>query len=1216
MSIDESIDTHGAESFPNREMGLFRRRKLAKLSPRAGGTPAKSVAWEKPGYRYPMVGRREPSRASSTLRLIPALGDDMEGLKAMPTLRTIGWGLLLTVGMACWPARKACGDTPDAPPAVSPPAAAVVALPEVTADSLQVQMAQIKSAKEIADDVKITLATSYQNALAELDRANTLATQTKEFKQAALGAGELLKKVRGELDQPQQEERIEVSATATTAELETRLAASQEQLSQAQDALTRLEAEPQRRADRRLKTIPAQIEAANKKLDDIQKLAAPAAADESKEMIAARQALLAARAQALHQEIACCTAERECYDAEDDLLPKQHDLAARRVAAQKHAVETWQKVIHDRRQREAEAKLSSAKREKQLACPELRGVAEENEEFARRVTKINNDIAAASKQTVEFNNAQNELGREFNHITEKVDLGLGQQFGPYLLQCRTDLVRHRRLLEAARLPQSQIDAVQFELLDLTERRKKLSDIHHRAGEILRGLDLSATQSSRPALEAELHRLLQTRTELMDSLIAAYERYIRVMAPLTAADKKLFDTISSQTDYIDERILWVRSLGRIGAADLPAAAEGLRWLARPQEWQAVGHQLVRAVAGNIPSCLFTAIFFVALLASEPKMRRRMRELGDRAARGTADDMSLTLRTLLLTVLISVPWPLALAMLGQLLDFAPDANERSRALAHGLRFSAVALFALEFVRQVCRSRGLGTAHFGWPEASIRVLRKQLRWFMPVVLPITLVGATIHALDNDRWQSSGRVLFIAAMLALAVFLHRMLRPVGGVLHGFLASHRGEWVDRLHHVAHPLLALSPVALAVLAAFGYYYTARQLAWRFHETGWLLVAFLIGGALMLRWLLIMRRRLAIRQARLRRTAAQHEQRGPEGAELPTVPAAAEGQLDLTTINEQTHRFVRTALVAGFVAGLWLIWADVLPALSYLNVELWPTDVVQNGVTRVEPINVLRLLEAVIAVILTLVATRNIPGLLEIVLLQRLPLEAATRYAITTLFRYAIVVAGIVAACLALGITWSKVHWLVAAVSVGLGFGLQEIFANFISGLIILFERPIRVGDIVTVDDVSGVVSRIRIRATMITDFDRKELIVPNKEFITGRVLNWTLSDQMNRVTVNVGVAYGSDIEKARRLLLDAADNNPFVLKDPAPMASFEGFGDSVLNLVLRCYLPNLDNRLAVIHDLHTKIHDSFREEGIDIAFPQLDLHIRTTPLALYQRQAG
>ena len=147
-----------------------------------------------------------------------------------------------------------------------------------------------------------------------------------------------------------------------------------------------------------------------------------------------------------------------------------------------------------------------------------------------------------------------------------------------------------------------------------------------------------------------------------------------------------------------------------------------------------------------------------------------------------------------------------MLGVLLKHAPGVTEFGRALAHGLQFSAVALFSMEFLRQVCRGRGLGTSHFGWPEQSTRLLRKQLRWLMPLALPITLVGAGIHTLDNDRWQAFGRILFIVAMLALSVFLHRVLRPVGGVL--ALAYHRGGWVDRLHHFLHPLLAASPLAL------------------------------------------------------------------------------------------------------------------------------------------------------------------------------------------------------------------------------------------------------------------------------------------------------------------------------------------------------------------------------------------------------------------------
>lgn len=137
----------------------------------------------------------------------------------------------------------------------------------------------------------------------------------------------------------------------------------------------------------------------------------------------------------------------------------------------------------------------------------------------------------------------------------------------------------------------------------------------------------------------------------------------------------------------------------------------------------------------------------------------------------------------------------------------------------------------------------------------------------------------------------------------------------------------------------------------------------------------------------------------------------------------------------------------------------------------------------------------------------------------------------------------------------------AALTVGLGFGLQEIFANFVSGLILLFERPIRVGDIVTVDGTTGVVSRIQTRATTVTNWDRQDLIVPNKEFITGRLLNWTRSDHVNRIVINVGIAYGSDTELARRLIEEVLREHSEVLGDPPSIVTFEGFGESTLNLV-------------------------------------------------------
>ena len=166
-----------------------------------------------------------------------------------------------------------------------------------------------------------------------------------------------------------------------------------------------------------------------------------------------------------------------------------------------------------------------------------------------------------------------------------------------------------------------------------------------------------------------------------------------------------------------------------------------------------------------------------------------------------------------------------------------------------------------------------------------------------------------------------------------------------------------------------------------------------------------------------------------------------------------------------------------------------------------------------------------------------------------------------------------------------------------------------SGLIILFERPIRVGDTVTVGDISGTVTRIRIRATWITGFDRKELVVPNKEFVTGRLVNWSLSDAILRVDVPVGIAYGSDTERALEVLRRVAAENEHALKEPEPQAWFLGFGDSSLEFQLRVFSPDVAHMFLIRHEIHMAIDQAFREAGIEIAFPQRDLHVRSVPEA-------
>ncbi|MCB1744683.1 MAG: mechanosensitive ion channel, partial [Gammaproteobacteria bacterium] len=167
-----------------------------------------------------------------------------------------------------------------------------------------------------------------------------------------------------------------------------------------------------------------------------------------------------------------------------------------------------------------------------------------------------------------------------------------------------------------------------------------------------------------------------------------------------------------------------------------------------------------------------------------------------------------------------------------------------------------------------------------------------------------------------------------------------------------------------------------------------------------------------------------------------------------------------------------------------------------------------------------------------------------------------------------------------------------------------IFANFVSGLIILFERPIRVGDVVTVGGLDGTVSRIRIRATTITDFDNKETVVPNKTFITSQVTNWTLTNSITRVVIPVGVAYGSDLKVVNESILTVMANHPLVLKEPQPRLWFRSLGDSSLNFEIHVRVQALTDRLTVTHELLTQVVAELQRNGIEIPFPQRDVHVK------------
>lgn len=287
--------------------------------------------------------------------------------------------------------------------------------------------------------------------------------------------------------------------------------------------------------------------------------------------------------------------------------------------------------------------------------------------------------------------------------------------------------------------------------------------------------------------------------------------------------------------------------------------------------------------------------------------------------------------------------------------------------------------------------------------------------------------------------------------------------------------------------------------------------------------------------------------------------------------------------------------------MWGLSSDVMSALSRYVLEGF-----QVGSLTIVP---LRIVVAVLIFALMLAMTDWLRGRLEGKWLKKSRMDRGSREALVTISGYVGVALAVLIALGIAGVQFTNLAIIAGALSVGIGFGLQNIVNNFVSGLILLFERPVKTGDWIVVGSTEGYVKRISIRSTLIQTFDRADVIVPNSELISGQVTNWMLYDSRGRVRVPIGVAYGSDTKKVQEILLRIAAEHQTVITDGSmtpPKVLFVSFGDSSLNFELRAFIRNIDERLQVVSDINFAIDAAFREEGIEIPFPQRDIHLYNT----------
>lgn len=1071
------------------------------------------------------------------------------------------------------------------------------------------------SATTMEPEIYESLLKSYQTSLADLAAAATAAASSQKFEQAAASAAEAIRLARQRVADLQQATRPSLLEFEDLDEGKQKLQGLNAELSAASAKLAALREEDVRRT-RRQASLPKEISDLQTRADQAAKVAVTAAASENPLVREASQWAATTAQQATTLQIKSLENERRAYEAEAPLLPLQIQVAeqeqlplqdlVRQANTQIDALKSnrIQKAKYDATQalRETTAKASRTRLETLLST------IEKWEKLAGKQALTLADSESAQDILADWK-------KRLDTMESGVDVDPGKVRGGQFNTWIGMMLRQQR----DELPNPE--TLQDEIEDIREQLRWAESLRFSVEDDLRGIQLEKNAIQRSALQnATLEQVEDTQPNvaqqwktlllcesILNNVKLDSKEFITLQFQAAGTRQDTIDLVRQYDAFIDTHILWIRSCEPLNREDLSDAWDAVLWIASPAQLRSTANLVLADVWTRPWWYLIFVCGMLVLLVNQAAMRRALGKLSQRAIKSSCNDFSLTSRGLMLTFFISTPLALTLlfgywrlrSAAGLAVNSAADTTH-TLALASGLLLAATVLYPMEFLRQVSRKNGLGPMHFGWPEASAQRFAKNLRWLINLAIPLVAIIGLLSAQDDPRRESSlGRFVFIGLMAVLTVLFARLLHPRTGLISSYLNKNHGGWLERTGYVWYPFIVLAPIAIATTSAIGYHYTAQRIANHINTTLWMLVFLTIVYCLLARWLLIGRRKLVIAQARARlEEAARRETNTNAVSDVPDINTIA--------INEQTKRLVTSAVVTSGLIFTYFIWKDILPAIDILDsVEIFP---VKNEVTgEVSSITLANLLLVIPTVMLAVIASRNVPGLLEIALLQHLPLTTAAKYAITTLCRYAIMAVGITLTCWIIGLKWQSIQWLVAALGVGLGFGLQEIFANFVSGIILLFEQPLRVGDVISIDGTTGTVSKIRMRATTIINWDRQELIVPNKDLITGKLLNWTLSDTTNRLLLNVGVAYGSNVEKACAIVYEICEEHDNILTDPQPVVTFDSFGDSSLNLAVRVYLSSLDFRLKTTHELHQRIYEGLGREGIEISFPQRDLHIRSLP---------
>lgn len=870
--------------------------------------------------------------------------------------------------------------------------------------------------------------------------------------------------------------------------------------------------------------------------------------------------------------------------------------------------------LNNQRQREAELALKKTEQLAEQSGELPKSISEQlqiNRELstalnnqAQRMDLISSQQRQAASQTLQVRQAMSTI------IEQAQWLGSSPVLGETLraqVSTLPEMPKPQQL--DSDMAQLRVQRLQFE--------NQLEKLPQRAQSLKQDDGSDLTPGQQQIIDAQL----RTQRELLNSLLSGCDTQILELTKLKVANTQLVDALNEIKDATHRYLFWVPDVSPLTLSYPINVAHDLTRLLSLDTLAQLSSAFVMMVTSRstlVP--IFGALLLVIFSISTRKHYHAFLERSSsKVGKVTQDQFYLTLRNVFWSILVALPLPVLWAALGFGLQNAwpyPVAV----AIGDGVTATLPILWVCMISATFAHPRGLFIVHFGWPAQQVSRAMRYYKMSIWLIVPLIMALITFDNLNDREFSNTlGRLCFILLCVAL-LLVTSSLKRAGIPLY---LDKKGSGENMVNTALWGVLMSAPLLAALAAAIGYLATAQALLARLETSVAIWFFLLVVYHIIRRWMLIQRRRIAFDRAKQRRAEILAQRaRGEDEAGNTHVTGSNEGtvdvdetEIDLDAISAQSLRLVRSILTMIALVSVIFLWSEIHSAFAFLeNISLWNVTSTSNGIDSVQSITLGAVLIAVLVIMVTTQLVRNLPALLELAVLQHLDLSPGTGYAITTITKYLLLLFGAILSFSWIGIEWSKLQWVVTALTFGLGFGMQEIFSNFISGLIILFEKPIRIGDTVTIRNLTGSVTKINTRATTISDWDRKEIIVPNKAFITEQFVNWSLSDAITRVVLTVPAPAEANSEEVTKILTDASHRCSLVLDNPPPEVYLVDLQQGIQIFELRIYAAEMGHRMPLRHEMHQLILAGYREHGITLPYPPFQ--VRTDTLSRITNHDG